>query len=63
MSEPMYLICKYGGYYKPNAQGYTHSKADAGRYTLAEAIKHSHPNGPNGPRDGMTYIPDPEATP
>lgn len=52
----VYLICKYGGYYRPNCQGYTRFKEDAGRYTLAEAIRESHPNGPDGPRDGMTYI-------
>lgn len=57
--EPMYLICKHGGYYRPNCQGYTSSVHDAGRYTLAEAISETHPNGPNGPRDGMTYIPAP----
>lgn len=50
-----YLICKYGKYYRPNAQGYTGNVAEAGRYTLAEAIRHSHPNGPYGPRDGITY--------
>lgn len=50
-----YLICKNGMYYRPNAQGYTSSVVDAGRYTLDEPIRHSHPNGPNGPRDGMTY--------
>ena len=56
-----YLICKYGGYYRPNAQGYTAHKAEAGRYTLTEAIAHSHPNGLDGPRDGMTYIHEDEA--
>lgn len=50
-----YLICKYGMYYRPNAQGYTGNVAEAGRYTLDEAIRHSHPNGPDGPRDGITY--------
>jgi hypothetical protein len=59
MSEQMYLICKYGGYYRPNAAGYTDKVEQAGRYTLAEAIRHSHPNGPNGSRDGITYIPAP----
>jgi len=58
-----YLICKYGMYYRPNAQGYTSNVADAGRYTLAEAIQHSHPNGPNGPRDGITYELAPAAPP
>lgn len=50
-----YLIRKNGMYYCPNAQGYTSSAAEAGRYTLAEAISHSHPNGPDGPRDGIIY--------
>jgi hypothetical protein len=54
-----YLICKYGKYYRPNAQGYTGNVAEAGRYTLAEAIRHSHPNGPDVPRDGIDYMPAP----
>ena len=54
--EPVYFIRKYGLYYRPNAQGYTSNKDEAGRYTLAEAINHSHPNGPDGPRDGVSYI-------
>ena len=53
--EAKYLICKGGAYYRPNAQGYTRNRAEAGRYTLEEAISHSHPNGPDGPRDGITY--------
>jgi hypothetical protein len=55
--EAAYLIRKNGMYYRPNAQGYTISKAEAGRYTLEEAVLHSHPNGPDGPRDGITYEP------
>lgn len=54
-----YLIIKNGMYYRPNARGYTCSVADAGRYTLEEAISHSHPNGPDGPRDGISYKPVP----
>ena len=54
--EPAYLICKYGGYYRPNRQGYTMHIHDAGRYSLKEAIRETHPNGPDGPRDGMKYI-------
>ena len=54
--ERVYLIRKYGGYYRPNSQGYTDSALTAGRYTKAEAESISHPNGPNGPRDGMSYI-------
>lgn len=54
-----YLIRKGGYYYRPNAQGYTTDKAQAGRYSLEDAIRHSHPNGPDGPRDGMSYEPAP----
>lgn len=54
-----YLIRKGGAYYRPNAQGYTLNKEEAGRFTLDEAIRHSHPNGPNGPRDDITYEPAP----
>ena len=53
-----YLIRKNGYYYRPKAQGYTSSRLGAGRYTLEEAIRHSHPNGPDGPRDGITYEAD-----
>ena len=60
--EQMYLICKHGGYYRPNCQGYTSSIHEAGRYTLAEAERETHPNGPDGPRDGMSYISDPLAS-
>lgn len=52
----IYLICKGGAYYRPNAQGYTRDVAEAGRYTLEEAVSHSHPNGPDGPCDGITYM-------
>ncbi|MPT48282.1 MAG: hypothetical protein E2598_07640 [Sphingobium sp.] len=54
---PQYLIRKGAYYYRPNAQGYTANKAEAGRYSLEEAITHSHPNGPDGPRDGISYEP------
>lgn len=56
-----YLICKYGMFYRPNCQGYTSVLAEAGRYSLKDAINYSHPNGPTGPRDGMTYIHESEA--
>ena len=59
----VYLICKYGGYYRPNCQGYTRFKEEAGRYTLAKAIRESYPNGPDGPRDGMTYIHEDDVLP
>jgi len=51
-----YLIIKRGFYYRPNSQGYTSSKAEAGRYTLDDAEDITHPNGPDGPRDEMHYI-------
>lgn len=53
-----YLIRKGGYFYRPNAQGYTVSKAEAGRYTLEEAINLTHPNGPDGPRDELSYMLD-----
>lgn len=53
---PVYLIRKRGAYYRPNSQGYTLSEIQAGRYSLSDAIKITHPNGPDGPRDEMTYI-------
>jgi len=55
--EGEYLIVKRGMYYRPNSQGYTSSAAEAGRYTLAQAVFITHPNGPDGPRDGMSYVP------
>ncbi|HEX7822869.1 MAG TPA: hypothetical protein VF463_19910 [Sphingobium sp.] len=61
-TEARYLIVKGGAYYRPNAEGYTRSKTEAGRYTLDEAISHSHPNGPSGPRDGIDYVLDDAAT-
>lgn len=50
-----WLIYKAGrGWYRPNAQGYTMNPAEAGRYSHADALSHSHPNGPDGPRDGLS---------
>lgn len=50
-----WLIHKAGrGWYRPNAQGYTLDPAQAGRYTHEKALSYSHPNGLDGPRDGMT---------
>lgn len=56
LNAPSYLIVKRGYYYRPNEQGYTSSAIQAGRYTLTEAEKITHPNGVDGPRDGMTFI-------
>lgn len=51
-----YLIRKGGAYYRPNAAGYTNNVDEAGRYSLEDAVRHSHPNGPDGPRDGIDYM-------
>lgn len=51
-----YLILKRGLYYRPQSQGYTGIKDNAGRYTLSEAKAITHPNGSTGPRDGMSFI-------
>ncbi len=58
-----YLIRKGGYFYRPNAQGYTGCKAEAGRYTLEEAVSLTHPNGPDGPRDDLSYMLDDTPTP
>ena len=51
-----YLIFKAGrGWYRPSNKGYTAFKFDAGRYSEAEAKSTTHPNGWDGPRDGMIY--------
>ena len=50
-----YLIRKGGWFYRPNSEGYTGSPIEAGRYTLEQAIDLTHPNGPEGPRDGLRY--------
>lgn len=56
MSERVYLIHKSGrGWYRPDSAGYTPFKHDAGRYTEDEAKAITHPNGEDGPRDGMLY--------
>jgi len=50
-----WLIHKAGrGWYRPNAEGYTNDTEQAGRYSHADARSHSHPNGWDGPRDGIT---------
>lgn len=51
-----YLIHKSGcGWYRPNAEGYTLNKSEAGRFSYVDAVSYSHPNGPRGPRDGITF--------
>lgn len=51
-----YLIHKSGrGWYRPEAEGYTLEVDEAGRFTHADAFNSSHPNGPDGPRDGITF--------
>jgi hypothetical protein len=62
MTEPtdrdreVYLVRKGGYFYRPNAQGYTSNPDEAGRYTWEEAWKHSHPNGDDGPCDGIDIV-------
>jgi hypothetical protein len=52
-----YLIFKRGrGYYREGSKGYTDQPFLAGRYTEDEAKAITHPNGPDGPRDGMQYF-------
>lgn len=51
-----YLIRKGGAYYRPLAAGYTRNPTEAGRFSLAQAESYSHPNGPDGPRDGIDYV-------
>jgi hypothetical protein len=59
-----YLIFKQGGgYYRPGCHGYTLNAAEAGRFSLDEAVSYSHPNGPDGPRDGIIYKHESEVMP
>lgn len=52
----VYLIRKHGLWYRPNECGYTGSAIQAGRYTKEDAENITHPNGKDGPRDGMSYV-------
>ena len=54
--ERCYLINKRGLWYRPNSQGYTSTAIEAGRYTKEEVESITHPNGIDGPRDGMFYV-------
>lgn len=51
----VYLLIKRGLYYRPNGQGYTGLKDDAGRYDFERAKQH------HSPEDGVTYIHEDEA--
>jgi hypothetical protein len=51
-----YFIQKRGYYYRPDDCGYTDRPILAGLYTEAEAKATTHPNGEDGPRDGMRYF-------
>lgn len=62
MQQHGYLVFKQGrGYYRDGARGYTLNVNEAGRFSLEDAVRYSHPNGPNGPRDGITYKHESEA--
>lgn len=51
-----YLIRKGAYWYRPNAQGYTANVNEAGLFTYEDAVAYTHPNGPDGSRDGLSYI-------
>lgn len=55
MQCSMYLIEKRGLYYRPNAQGYTGLKSEAGLYDLDELSLH-FPNFDSPNQDGMTFV-------
>lgn len=55
LAKAEYLIRKGGYFYRPKSRGYTTSPLEAGRYTLEQATKETHPNGPDGPRDGLSH--------
>jgi hypothetical protein len=57
----LFLIEKRGLYYRPESAGYTGIKDEAGRYPFEEAAERSCPNGPDGPRDGITIWRESEA--
>lgn len=52
--EP-YLIVKRGLYYRPNGEGYTGVRDNAGRYTYAEAKPHEY--NPGGDCNPVTIVP------
>lgn len=61
ISEGKYKFCGECGEslrgvrYCHEAKGYTLDADKAGRFSRKDAIAHSHPNGLDGPRDGITY--------
>ena len=50
-----FVVRKGGYFYRPKAEGYTQNIDEAGLFTELDAWRHSHPNGKDGPRDGLTY--------
>jgi hypothetical protein len=50
-----FLIVKRGLYYRPNSQGYTGVRDDAGVYTLSQVAAH-FPNIDSPNQDGMTFV-------
>lgn len=62
--EHGWLIHKAGrGWYRPYAKGYTMNASEAGRYSHKDALAYSHPNGLDGPRDGLTIKHESELPP
>lgn len=60
MSEQRYLILKRGLYYRPNSQGYTPVKEEAGRYSLEE-VAERFPNLDSPQQDGMSFVAEADA--
>lgn len=56
-----FIIEKAGFYYRPNSQGYTGLKREAGRYSFEEAALEVGPNGPDGSQDGLSMWREDEA--
>jgi hypothetical protein len=52
----LYYILKRGAFYRPDAHGYTQNVWEAGSFTHDDAVSYSHPNGPDGPTDGITMV-------
>lgn len=55
-SDDAYLIVKRGLYYRPNSQGYTGLKSEAGRYSLDDVPDRGGPN-----REGITCVHEDDA--
>lgn len=59
--QGIYFIRKNGLYYRPNSEGYTANLKEAGVFYLHECQNLTYPNGPEGPRDGLSFEPWPDS--